>query len=539
MSKPRTRNTKYGMLDGNHHEQLETIIRTYFNEERTDIGAEYLCASLLSKYADPDPQAAASRSDLAIKKLLATDSRNRDTEWRLRYLKPANNISLVLDDAKRIIAKVLGDFDVMEFLSSGSFSGGASVFTRAGSKSNPVEKFAASTACGNQFVADLTRKVFSIDCYIGPPLNVIFTVPKNDQIDRAAAKEYAWNMFWQKSAGTMIRCRLKRIGIDLNDQSINNRLARIASMGQLLSTLDLSSASDSITRELVWRLLPPDWFEILDNLRSLGSNLDGKFHLWSLFSTMGNGFTFELESLIFYALAKASVNRTVGKGVVSIYGDDIIVPSGEPTSLLISCLEYCGFAVNLDKSFTEGPFKESCGGHYFLGWEITPIYIREPIKTWQCCIKFLNSLRVYLLTTYGGDHAQLWAECYEYLLNHSKPQVIKVKTKHGKDRVIYLTLQDTRSGCVTLDDGNQCLFTDGSIYYPGAPIKRVMAVGIAKSFASTNPEGSRYWLYKTFGSTTVSETQLSVVALKSHTQYKSRRAGQLSVRFALNGELSA
>lgn len=100
------------------------------------------------------------------------------------------------------------------------------------------------------------------------------------------------NMYLQKGVGTFIRNRLRSVGIDLNDQTRNQELARIGSIDGSLATLDLSSASDSVSDRLVWTLLPPKLYSYLDMIRSHYTLLDnGSLHRWNLFSTMGNGFT--------------------------------------------------------------------------------------------------------------------------------------------------------------------------------------------------------------------------------------------------------
>ena len=90
---------------------------------------------------------------------------------------------------------------------------------------------------------------------------------------------------------------------------------------------------------------------------------------------MGNGFTFPLESLIFFALAHSVCKP--GE-TVSVYGDDIIVPTHRYEAL-VQLLTATGFLVNTDKSFSTGPFRESCGHDYLSGINIRPCYIKGPL----------------------------------------------------------------------------------------------------------------------------------------------------------------
>ena len=198
-------------------------------------------------------------------------------------------------------------------------------------------------------------------------------------------------MYMQKAAGNFIRRRLrKRVGIDLNDQRVNQELARVA-WGRGLATIDLSSASDSISTQLVVRLLPVEWYAWLDGLRCKRILIDDHWHEVEMFSSMGNGFTFELESLLFYALSVASVEakrgircklshqrptERDGWRTVSVYGDDIIVHRSM-YPVLRTVLSYVGFIVNAKKSHTSGPIRESCGKHFYRGLDVTPFYVRR------------------------------------------------------------------------------------------------------------------------------------------------------------------
>lgn len=173
-----------------------------------------------------------------------------------------------------------------------------------------------------------------------------------------------------------MKSRLAKAGISITDQTINQRFARQGSISNLLATLDLQSASDSIATELVRFLLDDDWFVLLQAARS-GTTLYRKpnnleeFIRLEKFASMGNGFTFPLETVIFWALTAAACEGSVSS--VSAYGDDLICPSDRAESV-IGLLEYCGFTVNTKKSYVSGPFRESCGADYYLGIDTRPYY---------------------------------------------------------------------------------------------------------------------------------------------------------------------
>jgi hypothetical protein len=308
------------------------------------------------------------------------------------------------------------------------------------------------------------------------PGNGLFTVPKNSKIDRAACKEPDMNMYLQKGIGGFIRRRLRTVGIDLNDQSVNQELARIGSIDGSLATIDLSSASDSISDRLVWELLPPDLYSFLSDIRSHRALMpDGTCHRWELFSTMGNGFTFELETLIFWALSKAVAINHGCSGRISVYGDDIIVPV-EICSQVLALLSACGFIPNKDKTFTTGWFRESCGAHFFKGVDVKPFYIRKPVDNLRAVLHILNRIRGWGVVSGMSDPRlyEVWAWLSE------------------------LVPTELRGGCDT--ERTDYLVT------PDAPRMRLaerceLVTGFNKSTFSTLDHGGRFvaWLHRGHG----------------------------------------
>lgn len=202
------------------------------------------------------------------------------------------------------------------------------------------------------------------------------SVPKTFLVDRGIEINPLINAFFQRGIGLWIRKRLRCYGIDLTDQSANQRLARIGSLLNDLATIDLSMASDTIAYALVLDLLPPDWFNLLDAFRVGRIQMpDGSWVIQEKFSAMGNGFTFELESLIFYALL---VSTCGPDEIVSVYGDDLICPShrfGQVTDNL----KLLGFIPNIAKSFGSGPFRESCGKDYWHGTDVRPVFLKAEL----------------------------------------------------------------------------------------------------------------------------------------------------------------
>lgn len=367
-------------------------------------GSDYLRAEYLSKFNGKGTATPRERREAAIRKWRSVELTNAETNRRLRgrdrgyNLLPRITFDRFLGVCQHLISEVLGPLDDSVVL--GTFTGGAST-SRRRTNSHPAEKFcglADATPGAVPYVElvirqselyrqyqfmHFTNEVHGAD---------LFTVPKKTEIDRCACKEPDVNMFLQKGVGRHIRRRLRRVGINLNDQSINRSLAKRGSIDGSLATLDLSSASDTVTRSLVLALLPYEWYLYLNDIRSTMVKVEGVYSETGMFSSMGNGFTFELESLIFWALAKSTAYLRGFPGVISVYGDDIIIPSGMFDDLTWVLAEF-GFSVNPSKSFATGSFRESCGGHYDFGNDVTPFYLKREPTHMTDVIRVANQLR--------------------------------------------------------------------------------------------------------------------------------------------------
>jgi hypothetical protein len=203
-------------------------------------------------------------------------------------------------------------------------------------------------------------------------------VPKSYKSLRSIMPNTTIGTYLSYGLGEMIRKRLKRVGYDLCVlQEQHKRLARWGSMsvnGNV--TADLSSASDSISSELLELLLPSEWFNILRTTR-IGNVMlpDGTVVQSKTFCTMGIGYTFPLQTLVFLSLLKAInclTTRDRRKRLhVSVYGDDLIYPRSIHETVL-HVFSRLGFVVNEEKTFVDSHFRESCGGDYYRGVDVRP-----------------------------------------------------------------------------------------------------------------------------------------------------------------------
>lgn len=356
---------------------------------------DYQLATMYSKF--DDGKSSESKVTAALEKFRLGEDRCSDTNHRLytnQDVKLVNFASArdVLYVARNRIGRLLGDFSWNEAeLGFGFGPGATSRLPRV--RSTLLHKISGrpeATFNNTELARAVLRHNMRWEAHVlsepavAPNLisqvraNRVTTVPKNAETDRVIAIEPDMNMYVQKGIGRMIRRRLKRVGVDLNDQSLNQRLAHLGSISGKLATIDLSMASDTVSLSIVQELLPMDWLSALEQCRSpFGVLPSGAEILYRKFSSMGNGYTFELESLIFWALCSALVEVMGERDVtLGVYGDDLIVPVGIVPALE-RLLEYCGFSFNRKKSFASGPFRESCGKHYFGGRDVTPFFIKH------------------------------------------------------------------------------------------------------------------------------------------------------------------
>ncbi|DAD50998.1 TPA_asm: RNA-directed RNA polymerase [ssRNA phage SRR6960509_5] len=383
--------------------------------EENGFKAAYLRDEIFSKYVDPTTTSASDRRSAAISKWLGQEQLNQTTNMRLQLADDSIDFGWCTwgsfkATVRQFVARVLGPVVYPAVIQQGIHTNGASRGVRRG-PSAAIQKLSGdvllSESAVKHWLAAWSGTMLSSQQMALEERSELFTVPKKSDIDRVACKEPEGNMLLQRSVGIYIRNRLRNVGIDLRDQTRNQNLARIA-WGEGLATVDLSSASDSITRQLVFEFLPFDWWSLLDDLRVKSAIVDDHEHELEMFSSMGNGFTFELESLLFWAITRtvcklSGTRRHPIKGRISVYGDDIIMPS-TVVRRQRRLFSFLGFKMNPKKTHwgSKDPFRESCGKHYYRGFDVTPFYIRREVQTLPDLINHLNHLLEWSGRGWGG-----------------------------------------------------------------------------------------------------------------------------------------
>jgi len=302
------------------------------------------------------------------------------------------------------------------------------------------------TRYGIPFWSILNWEIFWDKILEDCPFNRITTVPKDGTKDRPIAIEPGGSVYLQLGIERCIRRRLKLVGLDLNDQVPNQILASLGSVDaspEGPATIDLSNASDTISLELVRELLPPDWFELLNSVRSPWGVLpDGTALRYAKFSSMGNGATFVLESLIFYSLAKAISYRFGSPRdakAIRVYGDDIVIP--RYLWIPLKCyLESWGFRVNTRKSFVSGPVRESCGADFYYGHNVRPVFLKRIPRDLSELVGIRNRLHRWFVLHTGLSIPQELDDFFLKFVKHPRRVPIGPETEDEFDTFWHSTL---------------------------------------------------------------------------------------------------
>lgn len=336
------------------------------------------------------------RQQVALDSFIESEAQCKATNERLRSTTPFWFFQL-----RRNIARLLGPVDshALDFIEKRFGHGRGSTVGVRGTGSSPSDKYDCDVTLTSELIS-FSRSIMGENWWEhqSNPRTVVngskfATVPKSWKTDRGICIEPTLNIYVQRGIGAYIRHRLKRFGLDLNTQATNQRMASLA-YKRNYATIDLSAASDSLSSELVMKFLHPDWVDLLGLCRSGSTKLpSGSFIELEKWSSMGNGYTFELETLVFYAVCM-TLMPIEALHDCTVYGDDIIVPA-KYAQAVIEALDYLGFRVNKSKSFLAGNFFESCGHDYFKGVNVRPFYLKSSRDEIPTAVQVANALRLW------------------------------------------------------------------------------------------------------------------------------------------------
>jgi len=282
------------------------------------------------------------------------------------------------------------------------------------------------------------------------PVRVV-TVPKTLKTPRIIAIEPTCMQYMQQALMAKLVPDLEKSDVSsmigFTDQSPNQRLALEGSAYGRLATLDMSEASDRVSNQHVRALLShwPHLSGAVDACRSRKADVPGYgVQRLAKFASMGSALCFPFEAMVFLTVIMVGIQSEHKSqftrkdimsfsGQVRVYGDDLIVPVRYVPSV-IRALEAFGLRVNMDKSYWNGKFRESCGKDYYDGHDVTVTRVRRLFPTRRSDVSEIISLISLRNQLY---YAGLWKSAFsldkviEPILGHY-PHVLETSPVLGR-----------------------------------------------------------------------------------------------------------
>lgn len=226
-----------------------------------------------------------------------------------------------------------------------------------------------------------------------PPVRVV-TVPKTASKARVIAIEPTYRQYAQQA---LLREFMKHFGdgdfLALRRQDLNQQMALTGSVDRSLATIDLSEASDRVHVDVVRAVFGrfPHLLEALLASRGETASLpSGEVIPLLKFASMGSATCFPVQSVVFLVIAIDAIEqaangtswRSISKqelrNTLRVFGDDIIVPTRFADAVLRALVEL-GARPNSTKTFIRGHFRESCGGEFFAGYDVSYAKLRRRV----------------------------------------------------------------------------------------------------------------------------------------------------------------
>lgn len=225
----------------------------------------------------------------------------------------------------------------------------------------------------------------------------LIPVPKDAMKDRTIAAEPTTCQWLQQGFATRLwgfianhdylSTRIDQI----RNGAENACLAKIGSIRGDIATLDESDASDTFYWPLA--LAVTEGCSVLQAMLIVSRSGEvelpnGDIVPLRKLSGMGSALTFPMESLLFCAIIEYAIELCGGSVWSSryhVHGDDICVETQYAT-MVMDLLEAYGFKPNREKSFFQRRliwnFRESCGGEYLDGVELSLVRIPRTFHGW-------------------------------------------------------------------------------------------------------------------------------------------------------------
>lgn len=284
----------------------------------------------------------------------------------------------------------------------------------------PMDTYLLPTPSYHQELAEID--ILEPDAEI--PVRII-SVPKTLKTPRIIGIEPTAMQYAQQSLLPVLLEGIKNFHLGsflgFDDQTPNQRMAEEGSRTGKLATLDLSEASDRVSNQLVLEMTRTSGplRRSIQACRSTKADVPGHgVQSLSKFASMGSALTFPIEAMVFLVIVLVGIERELNtqmtpqllkrlRGQVRIYGDDIIVPV-EYVHSVVHALSSFGAKVNVNKSFWNGKFRESCGKEYYDGHDVSIVKVRRVLPTRRRHVKEIEAIVAFRNQLYWAGY---WATC--------------------------------------------------------------------------------------------------------------------------------
>ena len=375
------------------------------------------CAQLsgfLKRYTfKDDPLTPAEREELTDVKFIKLQEGLASIYWRRRSMR----LHEVLRRARSHAIRILYGFSPKEIYDSGQFGTKATIGCPA-AHAYIDEKLIDRPITGSALhLRWFNKDYLPGDQLLGTILSTAkFGYKKIDRLSQVNVRK-KWNIdrginpntligsLHSSGLGRIVEEALRKEGLDIRRlQHRHGKKISVASKNSIeknwfipFVTADLSNASHSFLSHHLNALLPREWYRAC--MTGVIRNIEVGHRVMRLESimTMGIGFTFPMQTLLFYCILMALQELLNFKGSISVYGDDLIYPR-RMHPYVVSIFTEMGFQLNLDKTFVKSPFRESCGSDWFKGVDVRPFspegqsQLLGRVNYAAFCYKLLNGL---------------------------------------------------------------------------------------------------------------------------------------------------
>jgi hypothetical protein len=366
--------------------ELVSLLADKQEEDSVRFKARYQLADLFKEYTfETDVYTPHEVESLSIKKFL--DNQERINQLSFDAL--PNVTRQVVGWARGFISRVLGDYNHEELLLECDWAKKSSVGIPM-RKASRAERYQVPLTGSPSHIAwyqfdylnwDPSPKSYlekQVECLNDiyrqcEVLNAVLVL-KTFKSRRMIMANTTLGSFYTTGVGRVITKRLRRAGFDIRFlQERHRMLAREGSITGNTVTADQSLASDNITVELTKLLTEARWYHVLMKGRIGKIQLGTDIIETKTLSTMGIGFTFPFQTLLFLSLLEGIKRHFKLKGSYSVFGDDLIYPIKFHRHV-VEIFPTLGLVINEDKTFSSGFFRESCGGDYHRGLDVRPFH---------------------------------------------------------------------------------------------------------------------------------------------------------------------